>query len=236
MEIITKLPGAIEVEIPHYMLLITGCLLCSYIAISFGELTIHKNLMHGKGLPKFIYRIWPYIVGIFKSHTIGHHGHWYREFDFEPDPLGRNENILIRPKGTLLALILFSPVVVLFFLVSPVLALTFIIMTFVHTKLWNVLHSQMHKPKLVFFAKWEVFRWLARYHYMHHQLSNKNYNIVFPLADYFLGTNVKPRIGDLRQMLYLGYLTPRSPRVKARVEVRRAAVEKERAALLRQTG
>jgi len=58
---------------------------------------------------------------------------------------------------------------------------------------------------------------------MHHQLTNKNYNIVFPLADYIVGTNVKPRIGDLCQMLYLGYLTPRSARVKAKVEVRRAA-------------
>jgi len=96
---------------------------------------------------------------LFKSHVIGHHGHWYREFDFEPDPEGRHENILIRLKGTTWAVILFSPVAVLFFVISPVLAVTFIATIFVHSKLWNLLHTQMHIPKRLFFAKWGVFRW-----------------------------------------------------------------------------
>ena len=219
-------------ELPHYLLLITLSVLCSYIVISFAEVGIHKNLMHGKNLPKFIYGISPYIIEVFEAHAIRHHAHWYREFDFEPDPEGRHDNILLRPIETILALILFAPVVVLFFVISPVLGVTFIVMPFIHNKLWNLLHTQMHMPKPLFFVKWEVYRWLARHHYMHHQFTNKNLNVAFPLADYLVGSKVKPRMRDLRQMLYLGYLTPRSARVKARVEVRRAAVEKERAALL----
>lgn len=223
-------------ELSRYLLLITLSLLCSYIVISFGELMIHQNMMHGQHLPKFIYRIRPDIRELFESHAIGHHGHWYREFDFEPDPQGRYENILIRWKGATRATILFSPVAVLFFLISPVLAVTFIASIYLHSKLWNLLHSEMHIPKKSFFAKWGVFRWLARYHYMHHKFTNRNYNVVFPLADYIVGTNVKPRLKDLRQMLYLGYLIPRSASVKAKIEVRRTAVEKERAELLVQTG
>lgn len=216
----------------EYFLLIILCILFSYVAISFLERFVHKYFMHRK-LPKFVYRIVPDIIWVFESHAVRHHGKWYREFDFEPDPEGRYDNILIRPLDTLSGILIASPVILLFFIISPLLGGILLLMGLLHSRLWNMLHSQMHIPKPVFFAQWKIYQYLACYHYMHHQRTNKNFNIVFPLADYLLGSLAKPRLRDLRQMLYLGYLTPRSTKVAARVAGKRNIAEKRRTELLR---
>ena len=38
---------------------------------------------------------------------------------------------------------------------------------------------------------------------MHHRRTNRNFNVVIPLADHLLGTVVKPGLADLREMLRL---------------------------------
>ena len=82
----------------------------------------------------------------------------------------------------------------------------FVASAFAHNRLWNALHRQMHIPEDVFFKDWKVYRFLARYHFMHHQMNGRNFNVVCPLADFVLCRTAKPRVRDIRNMLTLGLL------------------------------
>jgi len=208
-------------------------ILLSEIIFSFAEHQTHRYFMHKKVLPEWIYRKYPSIFkDVFEGHAIRHHGIWYRQFDFEPHPEGREDNIKFRPVEIITALILFLPIDFLFLNISPLATVTFVVMLLIHAYTWNTIHSQMHLPKKVFFADWGIFRWLAIHHYLHHQLTNKNYNIVFPLADYILGTKIKPRKRDLRELLRLGYLKPRTIRTEMRLKKLRSQIALQRETVL----
>lgn len=221
--------------LPGVLLIVVLSVVASYIAISLIEHQVHQNLMHKRRLPKWAYRVWPYIMEIYEGHAVRHHGIWYRDFDFEPHPDGRHDNIDIRLVETAWLFLAFAPIMLVFFAVSPIAGVVWIIMGIAHDRLWNILHNQMHMPEPVFFADWGLYRWLARHHFMHHQATNKNYNIVFPFADFVLGTVSKPRIRDLREMMRLGYLKPKSRRAKARLEAIRTKVEYSRRPLVEAT-
>ncbi len=51
-----------------------------------------------------------------------------------------------------------------------------------------------------------VYKFLTRYHRLHHKYPNKNYNVVFPLADYLLDTSAHATAVDREQMARLGFL------------------------------
>jgi sterol desaturase/sphingolipid hydroxylase (fatty acid hydroxylase superfamily) len=53
---------------------------------------------------------------------------------------------------------------------------------------------------------WSTYKFLARYHYLHHKYPHKNFNVVFPLADYVLGTHIRASTSDLEDMSRLGLL------------------------------
>jgi hypothetical protein len=208
--------------------LITSIVLSETI-FSFAEHQMHENFMHKKVLPRRFYQK-PYMIlqEIFEGHAVRHHGVWYRDFDFEANPEGKNDNIKFRLVDILIVLTCLLPIACLFFSFSLLAGVTFIVMLLIHAFLWNTMHSQMHLPQPVFFADWSIFRWLAVHHYMHHQFTNKNYNIVVPLADYILGTKIEPRRKDLRELLRLGYLKPRSPKTEIRLQKIRNKIATQR--------
>ena len=72
-------------------------------------------------------------------------------------------------------------------------------MTFHHWA-WNTIHLEMHKPEHRLFSTWPIYKFLARYHCLHHRHLDRNFNVVFPLADYVLGTSVRANEGDLEYM------------------------------------
>ena len=65
---------------------------------------------------------------------------------------------------------------------------------------WNHIHLEMHKPEQRNFSTWPIYRFLARYHWLHHRYPDKNFNVVFPLADYVLGTSACANEVDLQRM------------------------------------
>jgi hypothetical protein len=205
----------------------------SEIIFSFAEHQTHQNIMHKRFLPEWIYKKYPKIFQeVFEGHAIRHHAIWYRQFDFELHPEGKDDNIRFRLGEIIVALICFLPITCLFYLISPLAGVTFVVTLLVHALTWNTIHSQMHLPKATFFADWGVFRWLAIHHYLHHQLTNKNYNIVCPLADYVLGTKIQPRMRDLRELMRLGYLKPRTTRTAMRLNKLRNQITYERQTVL----
>jgi sterol desaturase/sphingolipid hydroxylase (fatty acid hydroxylase superfamily) len=60
------------------------------------------------------------------------------------------------------------------------------------------------KPEQRIFSTWPVYKFLARYHWLHHRYRDKNFNVVFPFADYVLGTSVRANAADLKRMQHAG--------------------------------
>jgi hypothetical protein len=209
---------------------IVGWLIFSYIFVSFFEYQIHRHLMHRMRLPKWIYRASPYILETFEAHAVRHHRTWYKEFDHEPDPVGREENLDIKIGETVAILTCLLPIFGLLFWLSPLGGSIVLAVSIIHNRAWNVLHRQMHMPQSVFFQRWPMFCYLARHHYMHHQQTRTNYNVVFPLFDYLMNSVAKPKLGDIKEMLRLGYLQGRTPASCERIARWRVQIAEHRSA------
>ena len=192
----------------------------NYVIISFLEHVIHRFLMHRRILPAYIYTIIPYFTETFEAHAVRHHRKWYKTFNSETNLIGKEENLKILLVDTVVILIGTAPIWVLLQWLSPLCGFIYPVMVFLHNRLWGLLHRQMHIPGDVFFKNWAVYRFLARYHFMHHQMTYTNFNVVFPLADLFMRRIAKPRIRDIREMLRLGLLSPRARRGRANSEKR----------------
>ncbi|HEY0138443.1 MAG TPA: hypothetical protein VGB85_30365 [Nannocystis sp.] len=196
-----------------------GTAIASTVFISFGEMVLHRHLMHRQQLWGWLYRVLPDLRAQFKNHAVLHHGRYYKEFDHEPDPAGKIFNVRILWGDSLRLIITFSPVMAaLWFLVSWVSALTFLLMLVGHNLLWGVVHMQMHVPVVdSWIGRTAYFRFISRHHFMHHRQTAKNYNVVVPLADFVIGRVARRKVSDVREMLRLGYLEPRQAASVARM-------------------
>ncbi len=210
------------------ILTVLGWLAFSYVLISVGEHQIHKHFMHRKRLFGWLYKIFPYLMSVFEAHAVRHHSIWYKDFDYEPDDHGRQENLDIKVTETVVMVLSTVPLWLPIFYFSILGGSIFMATVITHNRLWNVLHRQMHIPQDVFFKDWGLFRYLARHHFMHHRKSGKNYNVVCPLADFLFRTTAKPTQADIREMLRLGYLRPTSDRVQELIDRLREATEMQR--------
>ena len=183
------------------------------VALSFTEHAIHRHLMHRHRLPAWVYRASGEFETQFHNHAVLHHTTYYKVFDQEPSGEGKYLNLRILPPDVARVFALFSPLcVALWVWLSLASALTLCAMILSHILLWNAVHVQMHVPEHQrWFRETGWFRLLARHHFMHHQRSNRHFNVVLPIADYLVGTTVAPSRADVREMLRLGYLRPRTP-------------------------
>lgn len=186
----------------------------SYLLISLFEYLIHKHFMHQKRFSKGVYSFLPYLVEVFESHAVRHHAKWYRKFDYEPDTAGREENLEILLIDVFAMLLLTMPAWATLMWFNLWGGITFISVFFIHRFLWNTIHRQMHIPENVIFRNWSAYRFLARHHFLHHQNAKKNFNVVFPLTDVFFGSVGVARLKDVREMLRLGHILPRSARTQ----------------------
>lgn len=170
------------------------------VFMSFVEHQIHQQMMHRK---HFLADYLRAVNKVFEHHAVLHHGHYRSEFQDEAVAPGQDRGIRLSMKeGFIEAL----PVAALIALVSTQGAITLIVVVCLHHFIWNKIHLEMHKPEDRFFSKWSAYKFLARHHYLHHQHPNNNFNVVLPLADYILGTNVRPSEADLEGMHKAGLL------------------------------
>ncbi len=177
-----------------FILQIIGWFIFSCVLMSFIEHQVHSKLMHKKTVA---------FNRAFSAHAIEHHGHYSKIFADEPVAPGEDKEIrLTVHKAPIKAI----PFALLIALVSWPGAIVFVATVCFHHWVWNKIHLQMHKPEKRLFQDWMAYKFLARYHYLHHQYPNKNFNVVFPFADYVLGTNAHARRSDVKGMYRSGLL------------------------------
>ena len=167
-----------------------GWIIFSCGIMSFIEHQVHARLMHRRN---FLSERSPKYKRVFEAHAIFHHQHYSKIFHDEPVPKGEDQEIQMTVhkapiKGLPVALILAC------FSWKGALAFTGVITA--HHWIWNKIHLEMHKPEQKKFSKWPIYRFLARYHWLHHKYPGRNFNVVFPFADYVLGTVAKPTPED----------------------------------------
>jgi sterol desaturase/sphingolipid hydroxylase (fatty acid hydroxylase superfamily) len=170
-----------------------GCLLNSFVEHQF-----HRRFMHRRN---FLSDRYAGFKRIFESHAIVHHQHYSEEFCDEPVPVGEDKEIRL---GIRNGVIRTSPIALVIAFFSLPGALAYMASVYFHHFVWNQIHLEMHKPEHKFFSNWPIYKFLARHHCLHHIYPDKNFNVVFPFADYVLGTNVHPTAEDLQYMRQLG--------------------------------
>jgi hypothetical protein len=174
-----------------FILEMAGWLVFSCILMSFIEHQVHRKFMHRKN--SLSARTASY-KRIFEAHTLVHHKHYTEIFSDEPVAPGEDQEIrLTVRKAPIKAMPFAAPIA----LVSWEGAAIFVAVVVFHHWAWNKIHLEMHKPEKRVFSTWPVYRFLARYHAVHHRHPNRNFNVVFPLADFVLGTSVRANEGDL---------------------------------------
>ena len=196
-----------------------GWFLGGCAAISFIEHQVHTRMMHQKG---FLSKYTDKYKRVYEAHAINHHGHYSKIFTDEPVPPGEDVEIRLNvhkaPIKTL-------PLTLLVSLFSIPGAFIVAFVAVMHHWIWNKIHLEMHKPEDRGFSKTQAYKFLARHHYMHHVYPNKNFNVVFPFADYVLGTNVRANKQELLEMYELQLLDLKPAEVSSLKEA--VALEKQ---------
>ena len=174
-----------------FVLQTAAWLVFSCILMSFIEHQVHRKLMHRRN---FLSERTASFKRVFEAHAWVHHRHYAEIFSDEPVAPGEDEEIrLTVRKAPIKAAPFAAPIA----MVSWEGAVTFVAVVVFHHWAWNKIHLEMHKPEQRGFSGWPIYRFLARYHCVHHRHPNRNFNVVFPLADYVLGTSARANDGDL---------------------------------------
>lgn len=166
------------------------------VVMSLIEHQVHSRLMHRR--PKFLFlRNLAARKKIFDSHAVEHHRQYRRKFHDEPVPHGEDRGIRLNLREGLIESL---PVSLLLAFFSTTGAIMFPVIVCLHHLMWNLIHMEMHKPANRFFAKWPIYKSLARHHYLHHRYPDKNFNVALLAGDYLFGTMAKASDADWQAM------------------------------------
>lgn len=158
-----------------------GAFIGNVIFASFFEWSIHRYVMH-RPVGSFRYA--------FQAHAVVHHQVFKADHTYH----------LIHPKdketipmawwnGPVLILMGASPTLILSAITGHWIMLAGAATTFVlYYIAYEYIHWCMHLPKARRVEKPWLFRRLNGHHLLHHRYMHKNFNVVFPLADFCLGT------------------------------------------------
>jgi hypothetical protein len=177
-----------------FILEISAWLLFACILTSFIEHQVHRKLMHRRD---FLRAHTASFKRVFEAHALVHHGHYAEIFSDAAVPPGEDKEIRLTVRKAPIKTMPFAAIIAL---VSWQGAAIFVAVMIFHHWAWNKIHLEMHKPEQRIFSSWPVYKFLARHHCLHHRHMDKNFNVVFPLADYVLGTSLRASQADLKYM------------------------------------
>jgi hypothetical protein len=152
--------------------------LCWVIYGSFYEWYFHKFWMHVPRTPK----------EAFRGHTIVHHGLYKGDQSYFVPEDEHPAHILLKPYALPAIVLMHVPIMLLVERFIPHTFLGGIIATIVYFVVYEYTHWNMHVPRKHFIEKFRWFQFLRRHHHLHHKYFQKNFCVLFPLADVVFGT------------------------------------------------
>ncbi len=167
------------------LLIATFVFILSFCLDSFIEWAVHRFPMHKKlPGPLFRFLFWHHMEvhhPKFSGANYEHHGN--HERDTIPFPIW---------VGPILILTAISPFWLLSFMIDNYVSVwSSFVAALVYYACFEGFHQLMHMPdyplvRFIRSSKW--FMWLNEHHKIHHEKASFNFNLVFPLADWILGT------------------------------------------------
>ena len=162
--------------------------LATFVYGSFFEWTLHRFVMHKRQ------KLVPYP---FELHAMIHHKMFGWDETFHAQSKEMLEHVTFVPRDYLILLCINAP---LFLAVQWItglqVALGGCLAVLMYLGMFDALHWMFHVPRARFVENFGPYRWIKRHHLLHHRYQNRNYNVVFPLADFTLGTRIsRPREG-----------------------------------------
>ena len=149
---------------------------------SFAEWVIHKYMMHR---PIFGYR------HFYVAHAQVHHGKYQANPSYwlgERPPV----DLTFAPWAMPFPTLFHAPYLLAIGIwVSVPAALGPLFAFMAYQGVYEYFHFCMHVPKGRWFETNAVFKFMNEHHYQHHKKANTNLNVVFPIADFILGTRRK---------------------------------------------
>ncbi len=171
---------------------ITRSIVLDYAIISLLEYAAHRWFMH-RNFARFLNS--EYLRASFMEH-MQHHGKCYNIFDHEEQPCGLL-NLTIQFSTELL--VSAPPAVALFF-IDPLAACLLPMFALLHGALWSAVHQEMHRPVQTWFSSTSMFRYLNKYHFLHHRHMGTNFNTLFLGWDWLLFTAARATELDLQEI------------------------------------
>lgn len=158
-----------------------GALVGNVIFASFFEWSIHRYVMH-RPVGSFRYA--------FQAHAVVHHQVFKADHTYHLiDPKDKETIPMAWWNGPVLILLGALPTLILSAITGRWVMLAGAATTFVlYYIAYEYIHWCMHLPKARRVEKPWLFRRLNGHHLLHHRYMHKNFNVVFPLADFCLGT------------------------------------------------
>jgi hypothetical protein len=158
-----------------------GALVGNVIFASFFEWSIHRYVMH-RPVGSFRYA--------FQAHAVVHHQVFKADHTYHlVDPKDQETIPMAWWNGPVLILLGAFPTLILSAITGHWIMLAGAATTFVlYYIAYEYIHWCMHLPKARRVEKPWLFRRLNGHHLLHHRYMHKNFNVVFPLADFCLGT------------------------------------------------
>lgn len=153
--------------------------LCWVVYASFYEWFLHKYWMHQPRTPK----------EAFRGHAIVHHGLYKGDSSYFVPEGQHPEHILLKPYALPVIVLMHLPIMwgIERFLVKNTMWGGLIACT-VYFIIYEYMHWNMHVPRGHFVERFRWFQFLREHHHLHHRYSQKNFCVLFPLADWIMGT------------------------------------------------
>lgn len=152
-----------------------------YCVISMMEYYLHTHHMHKNGWLNRLSPNW------YKNHQRIHHPAYRDDFESAHPPDNAHIGVTIPWVPTVIMALPFA--LAIWWFVSPAAAVTLLLMGILHNVTWTAFHSEMHMPTGRFYSKWIIYKYLREYHIDHHDFPKKNFNVVYPFADFIFGTH-----------------------------------------------
>jgi hypothetical protein len=164
-----------------FLLWFTGSFAAATVLASFYEWALHRYVMH-RAVGRFTYA--------FRAHTHIHHKVFKADHSYHlHDEKDRATIPMAWWNGPVLVLIFALPFMALSLLLSRWgITLGAVAAMAAYYGIYEYIHWCMHLPKSRRLERSWIFRRLNGHHLLHHRYMQKNFNVVFPLADLCLGT------------------------------------------------
>jgi sterol desaturase/sphingolipid hydroxylase (fatty acid hydroxylase superfamily) len=155
--------------------------LLAYPILSLMEYMIHRHLMHRNSCAKLLQN--RHLANAFRDHALIHHARCYAVFDKEKGSCAAI-NIRVKP----LTMLIVTLPCLLAFLLDPITSLVLIVGAIANGAVWSQIHDEMHRPRGAWFSNLGAYKYLKRRHYLHHRHPDTNFNTLFIMWDWVLGT------------------------------------------------